>query len=200
GVTIVTNRVPILVDGKVLGAVATFQEVGKLQKLEQNVRMRLAEKGLMAKYRLEETVGVSPRFRETLARARKYARSDACVLITGESGTGKEILAQGIHLASRRAAGPFVAINCGALPESLLESELFGYVEGSFTGARRGGKPGLFELAHGGTIFLDEVSEMPPSLQSRFLRVIQEKEVMRLGDTKVVPVDVRVIAATNRPL
>lgn len=200
GVTIVTNRVPILVDGKVLGAVATFQEVGRLQKLEQNVRMRLAEKGLMAKYRLEESVGVSPRFWETLARARKFALSDACVLITGESGTGKEILAHGIHLASRRVAGPFVAVNCGALPESLLESELFGYVEGSFTGARRGGKPGLFELAHGGTIFLDEVSEMPPSLQSRFLRVIQEKEVMRLGDTKVIPVDVRVIAATNRPL
>ncbi|MDI6893827.1 MAG: sigma 54-interacting transcriptional regulator [Bacillota bacterium] len=202
GVTIVTNRVPILVDGQIMGAVATFQEVNKLQKLEQNVRIRLTQgqRGLVAKHALEDVLGVSANFRATVEAARKFSQSDACVLITGESGTGKEILAQGIHLASKRAAGPFVAVNCGALPENLLESELFGYVEGSFTGARKGGKPGLFELAHGGTIFLDEVSEVSPSLQSRFLRVIQEKEVMRLGDTRVVPVDVRVIAATNRPL
>jgi propionate catabolism operon transcriptional regulator len=126
--------------------------------------------------------------------------TDSTVLLQGESGTGKEMLAQGIHLASRRKKGPFVAINCAALPENLLESELFGYEEGSFTGARKGGKPGLFELAHHGTIFLDEMGELPLILQARLLRVLQEREVMRIGGSKVIPVDVRVIAATNRKL
>ena len=122
------------------------------------------------------------------------------MLIHGETGVGKELFAQGIHQASSRADGPFVAVNCAALPESLLESELFGYVEGAFTGAVRKGKPGLFELAHTGTIFLDEVSEIPLSLQGRLLRVLQEREVVRLGHDRVIPVDVRVICATNREL
>ncbi len=129
-----------------------------------------------------------------------YAEVDSTVLIMGETGTGKELFAQSIHNYSLRADKPFVAVNCAALPENLLESELFGYVEGAFTGARKGGKTGLFELAHGGTVFLDEISEMTPNLQARFLRVLQEKEVVRIGDDKIIPVDVRVIAATNRDL
>jgi transcriptional regulator with PAS, ATPase and Fis domain len=128
------------------------------------------------------------------------ALSDASILITGESGTGKELFSQAIHNASRRRAKPFVAINCAAIPESLLESELFGYDEGAFTGAKKGGKPGLFEIAHEGTVFLDEIGEMPLALQARLLRVLQEKCVMRVGGNRLIDIDVRVIAATNRNL
>ena len=138
---------------------------------------------------------------EDLIYRAKYAELDSTtVLILGETGTGKELFAHSIHNESPRAKGPFVAINCAALPENLLESELFGYEEGAFTGARRGGKIGLFEMAHMGTIFLDEIGDMPLNLQSRLLRVIQEKEVMRIGDDRVIPVDVRIIASTNRNL
>ncbi len=122
------------------------------------------------------------------------------MLITGESGTGKELFAHSIHQASPCRNGPFVAVNCAAIPENLLESERFGYSEGAFTGAVKGGKPGLFELAHKGTIFLDEISEMPLALQPRLLCVLQEKSVRRVGDDKMMPVEVRVIAATNRTL
>jgi transcriptional regulator with PAS, ATPase and Fis domain len=137
---------------------------------------------------------------EAIDVARQYARVDSTVLIHGETGVGKELFAQSIHTAGNRSSGPFVAVNCAALPEALLESELFGYVEGAFTGARRKGKPGLFELAHRGTIFLDEISEIPLSLQGRLLRVLQEREVIRLGHDRVIPVDVRVLCATNRDL
>ena len=128
------------------------------------------------------------------------AKSDSSILITGESGTGKEMFAQSIHNSSKRKEFQFVAVNCGALPESLLESELFGYEEGAFTGAKRGGKPGLFELAHKGTLFLDEIEEMPLKLQRSLLRVLQEREVMRLGGDRLISVDIRLIAATNRDL
>ncbi len=141
-----------------------------------------------------------PASRTPRSLAAQYARSDATVLVFGESGTGKELLAQGIHAASKRANQPFIAINCGAFPEMLLESELFGYEEGAFTGARRGGKLGLFEAAHTGTIFLDEIGEMPVSLQTRLLRVLQEKEILRVGAIEPTRVDVRVIAATHRDL
>ena len=128
------------------------------------------------------------------------AKSDSSVLITGESGTGKELFAQAIHNNSRRKNYQFVAVNCGALPESLLESELFGYEEGAFTGAKKGGKLGLFELAHNGTLFLDEIGEMPLNLQMRLLRVLQEREVMRIGGDRLIKVDIRIIVATNRNL
>jgi DNA-binding NtrC family response regulator len=143
-----------------------------------------------------EGVGVSSIFRGVIARARRVARTDADVLIEAESGTGKELLARLIHRTSLRADGPFVAVNCSAFPDNLLESELFGHVRGAFTGANNA-KPGKFELADGGTLLLDEIGELPPPLQPKLLRALQEREIDRLGDTKPVPVNVRVIATTN---
>ena len=135
-----------------------------------------------------------------LRRAQIYAETDATVLIQGETGTGKELIAQSIHNHSGRRNQPFVAVNCSALPESLLESELFGYEDGAFTGAKKGGKRGLFELAHRGTLFLDEIGELSPNLQARLLRALQEREIMRIGGDSIIPVDVRIIAATNKDL
>ena len=198
--SIVTNRVPITVDGEVLGAVATFQEIEKIQKMETQIRKKLLAKGHVAKSTFDDIKGRSKEINKTKDKATLYAEVDSTVLIIGETGTGKELFAQSIHNASLRVDKPFIAVNCAALPENLLESELFGYVEGAFTGARRSGKIGLFELAHGGTIFLDEISEMSSNLQARFLRVLQEKEVVKLGDDRIIPIDVRVIAATNRDL
>ena len=197
---IVTNRVPILVNGRIAGVVATFQEVGSIQRLEQNIRRKLAARGHVARWTFADIQGESPSIKHAIRQARRFAQVDSTVLITAETGTGKEMFAQAIHLDSPRRDGPFVAVNCAALAEELLESELFGYAEGAFTGARRGGKPGLFELAHGGTIFLDEIAEMSERLQAKVLRVLEQHEVARLGDDKVIPVDVRVIAATNRNL
>ncbi|MCR4429936.1 MAG: sigma 54-interacting transcriptional regulator [Tepidanaerobacteraceae bacterium] len=200
-VVIATNRVPIIVDGEIKGAVNTFQDVTQIQKMEQKIRRELHQKGLVAKYSFKDIIHKSQIMEDLIYRAKKYAELDSTtVLILGETGTGKELFAHSIHNESPRAKGPFVAINCAALPENLLESELFGYAEGAFTGARRGGKIGLFEMAHMGTIFLDEIGDMPLNLQSRLLRVIQEKEVMRIGDDRVIPVDVRIIASTNRNL
>lgn len=144
-------------------------------------------------------IGESPAFRDLVARAKHIAQTDADILIEAESGTGKELLARLIHRASPRASRPFVAVNCAAFPENLLESELFGHVRGAFTGALAA-KPGKFQMAHGGTLLLDEIGEMPLSLQPKLLRVLQEREVDRLGDTRPVPIDVRVIATTNRSL
>ncbi|HHV61280.1 MAG TPA: sigma 54-interacting transcriptional regulator [Firmicutes bacterium] len=200
GVQVITNRIPIVLDDRPVGAVVTFLDIGRIQSLEAKARKELATRGLVARVNFSDIIGSSGVMLRLIETARRYSQVDAPILICGETGTGKEMFAQAIHNASPRAGGPFVAVNCAALPESLLESELFGYVEGAFTGARRQGKLGLFELAHRGTIFLDEVSEMPLSVQARFLRVIQEKEVIRLGDDKVIPVDIRIIAATNRDL
>ena len=154
----------------------------------------------LARYRFEQLTGTSAAIQKRRRLAEQFAGVDATVLITGESGTGKELFAQAMHNASRRRLGAFVAINCAALPESLLESELFGYEEGAFTGSRKGGKPGLFENANGGTIFLDEIGDMPISLQTRMLRVLQEREVMHIGGGEPIAIDVRIIAATNREL
>ncbi|GAA0805278.1 sigma-54-dependent Fis family transcriptional regulator [Faecalicatena orotica] len=200
GTLVSTNRIPIIVDGEVMGAVATFQDVKALQDSEQKIRIKLHQKGLFAKYNFEDIIGNSYKLRENISLAKKFARSDATILIQGETGTGKELFAQSIHNASLRAEGPFVAVNCGSLPRNLLEAELFGYVEGAFTGASKGGKMGLFEMAHGGTIFLDEIGEMPVETQVQLLRVLQEKEIRRIGSDRVTPVNIRVITATNRDL
>lgn len=197
---IVTNRVPIIIKNKVRGVVATFQDITKIQDLEQKIRKQLSKKGLIAKHTFDDIIGSSNAIKELLYLAKKYSKIDSTVHIYGESGTGKELFAQAIHNNSDRSNMPFIAVNCAALPSNLLESELFGYQEGAFTGAKKGGKQGLFELAHNGTIFLDEISEMDIGLQSRLLRVIQEREVMRIGDDKIIPVDVRIIVATNKNL
>ena len=197
---VVANRVPIVVDGRPVGVVSTFQNIAKLQNLEHKVRRILSDKGHIAKYTFDNILGQSEAFQEAITIAKEYAVSQSTILIHGESGTGKEMFAHALHFAGPRQQGPFVAINCAALPENLLESELFGYREGAFTGARKGGKPGLLELAHKGTIFLDEIGEMSPRLQARVLRVLEEREIMRLGDDRVIPVDVWVIAATHRNL
>jgi len=199
-VKVVGNRVPIIVDRKIEGVVTTFQKIDVLQKIESTVRRKLSNKGLSARYSFVDIIGKSEALRSTVSLAQEYAAIDSTVMIYGRTGTGKEIFAQAIHNASRRRNEPFVAINCAALPESILESELFGYVEGAFTGARKAGKAGVFEMAHGGTLLLDEVGEMPAVLQSRFLRVIEQREIMRLGDSRILPVNVRLIAATHRNL
>lgn len=199
-IKILTNRIPIIVNGEVTGAVATFQNIDTIKKAEEKIRRKLHEKGFLAKTCLDDIVGDSRLMQDVKKEAELYAQSNSTVLILGESGTGKELFAQGIHNASARSKRPFIAINCAALPDSLLESELFGYEEGAFTGAKKGGKAGFFELAHGGTIFLDEIGGISPKLQSRLLRVIEEREVMRIGGDHIIPVDIRIIAATNKNL
>ena len=198
--TVVSNLLPILENGQRTGMVMTCQDTSAVQRADQRIRSSRRPGAFVAKYRLEQISGSSLANRELLRLAERYARADSTILITGESGTGKELLAQGIHNASPRPHGPFVAINCAAFPESLLESELFGYEEGAFSGSRKGGKPGLFEAAHRGTLFLDEIGDMPVSLQTRLLRVLQEREVLRLGGTEPISIDVRVIAATHQDL
>ena len=147
-----------------------------------------------------QLVGNAPSFKEVIHKAQMVAPNDVAVMISGESGTGKEMVANAIHQASKRSTKPFVAINCGAIPENLMESELFGYVGGAFTGANTQGRIGKFELANGGTIFLDEVTEMPIILQTKLLRVLQEHRIERLGSNKTIKLDVRVISATNRDI
>jgi transcriptional regulator with PAS, ATPase and Fis domain len=180
--------------------ICTLNEVATIQKMEENVRRRLYAKGYIAKYKFDTIKGSGSAITSTIEKAGRFAEKDLTVLIHGESGTGKELFAQAMHNASGRSNGPFIAINFAAIPENLVESELFGYEEGAFTGAVKGGKPGIFEQAHKGTIFLDEIGDAPLSIQSRLLRVLQEQEVMRVGASKVIPIDVRVIAATNKDL
>ncbi|MBP2659937.1 MAG: proprionate catabolism activator, Fis family [Firmicutes bacterium] len=194
------NIAPITVNQTVVGAIITFQDITRIQEIEAKVRRNVIGKKFFAKYQFDDIVGNSPQIIETKLIAKEIGKVDATVLILGESGTGKELFAQSIHNNSQRKSGPFVAVNCAALPPNLLESELFGYVEGAFTGATKKGKPGLFEMAHKGTILLDEISEMDKYGQTRLLRVLQEKQVMRLGDDKYIPIDVRIIAATNKNL
>ncbi|MFZ5647663.1 MAG: sigma 54-interacting transcriptional regulator [Bacillota bacterium] len=194
------SSMPINVKNIERGLVISFQSADRIQVLEQNLRRQLFKKGLVAKHTFNDLIGKSSLLNETVKRAKKFAAANATVLITGESGTGKELFAQSIHNESSRRKHPFVAVNCAAIPENLLESELFGYEEGAFTGAKKGGKAGLFELAHGGTIFLDEIREMSLPVQARLLRVLQEREIMRVGSDRVIPVDLRIIAATNYDL
>lgn len=200
GTVVVSNRVPITLGENVVGAVITFQDARRIQQTEKEVRRELYLKGHVAKHTFADLITESSSMKRMIAQATRFAATDSTVLITGETGTGKELVAQGIHNASSRRKGPFVAVNCAALPASILESELFGYEEGAFTGSRKRGKPGLFELAHGGSIFLDEIGDMPLSMQARLLRVLEQREVMRLGGEQMIPVDIRVIAATHRDL
>ncbi|PRF27002.1 propionate catabolism operon regulatory protein PrpR [Burkholderia multivorans] len=200
GVRYVVHRGPLVDRGVTSGSVLTFQESRAVERLDRALRSQPNTQQFAARYSLDDVVGASAPMTRVRELVRRYAKSDATVLVLGESGTGKEMIAQSLHGLSARRSYPFVAVNCGAFPEALLESELFGYEEGAFTGARRGGKTGLFEAAHRGTLFLDEIGEMPPSLQSRLLRVLQEREVIRLGSTEPIRIDVRVIAATHRPL
>lgn len=189
--------VPVKVAGFIGGAIAMLREFSREEKAQHELRVQLLNRGYRARYTFENIIGESMEMNELKAIAGGMARSDGSVLISGESGTGKELFAQAMHNASARRDYQFVAVNCAALPESILESELFGYEEGAFTGARKGGKPGLFELAHKGSLFLDEIGEMAPHLQSRLLRVLQEREVVRLGGDRVIKVDIRLFAATN---
>ncbi|MCO5414749.1 propionate catabolism operon regulatory protein PrpR [Ralstonia mojiangensis] len=202
GVNYVIHRGPLTSTGAgaAEGTVFTFQESRAVERLDRTLRSRQRPQQFSARYRLEDLVGESLPMERVRTLVRRYAKSDATVLVLGESGTGKEMVAQGMHQLSARRDFPFVAINCGAFPEALLESELFGYEEGAFTGARKGGKTGLIEAAHRGTLFLDEIGEMPLPLQSRLLRVLQEREVVRLGSTEPTRVDIRVVAATHRAL
>ena len=178
----------------------SHKDLNEIQRLEELVRQKRLEERNIAPETLEKIIGTSPAIRQTVAIARKMAVSDSAILIQGESGTGKELIARGIHNASARHSGPFVAVNFAALSENLLESELFGYVPGAFTGASRHGSAGLFEEAHHGTLFLDEIGDAPLQFQVRLLRVLQEKQIRRVGSTKVIPIDVRIIVATNRDL
>ncbi len=198
--TLVVNRIPLRARGTQKGAMLTCQDSSAVQRLERELRSQSRPRRFVARHLLSSIVGTSTAIQQVRALSERYARTDATVLITGESGTGKELVAQGIHNASTRRDHPFVAINCAAFPEALLESELFGHDEGAFTGSRRGGRQGLFEAAHTGTIFLDEIGDMPMTLQTRLLRVLQERQVLRLGSNDPTPVDVRVIAATNKDL
>jgi propionate catabolism operon transcriptional regulator len=199
-IVITANTSILEVDRNIQGVLCSFQDITKLQNLEKKIRYELNKKGLVTKYKFQDIITYDPVMKNTLAKARKIGLTDSTVMIYGESGTGKEMIAQSIHNISSRKNEPFVAINCAAISESLLESELFGYEEGAFTGARKGGKPGLFELAHGGTIFLDEINSVSLNLQTNLLRVLEEKEVMRIGSDYVIPLDVRIISAANEEL
>lgn len=211
GHKMISMRVPIKEDGKVVGAIGKvmFKDLSnfkilsnKLWNLEKEVeyyKNELSSDG-KAIYTFNNIIGHSDRSLEVMKMARRVAKIDSNVLITGESGTGKELFAHSIHNASGRCLKPFVKINCGAIPAELFESEMFGYEEGAFTGAKRSGKKGKFEHANGGTILLDEIGDMPMNMQVKLLRVIQEKELVRVGGNDVIKVDVRVIASTNKSL
>ncbi|MBP2628742.1 MAG: proprionate catabolism activator, Fis family [Firmicutes bacterium] len=199
-VDVLCNKIAIVVNNTTVGAVVTFQDVTKIQQMEARVRRRIYDFGHIASYSFKNMESTSSELVQTIEMAKDFSLTHSSILIIGETGTGKEVFAQSIHNYSERRQGPFVAINCAALPSQILESELFGYVGGAFTGANPKGKPGLFEVAHGGTIFLDEIAEMEYVTQGKLLRIVQEKKVMRLGSDRVIPIDVRIIAATNKNL
>jgi transcriptional regulator with PAS, ATPase and Fis domain len=200
GENYVVNSTPMAHEGKSLGTLIAFQAAQTISNTESRIRDRLRVSGHIAKHRFEDILGESQAVQYAIHQAKRFAHVDSNVLLYGETGTGKELFAQSIHKESRWASGPFVAVNCAAIPENLMESELFGYEPGAFTGAVKTGKAGLFEVAHEGTIFLDEISELSLPLQSRLLRVIQEREIRRVGANRVIPINVRIISATNRDL
>lgn len=195
-----TRGTLIRVDKNTYGVLGIIQDITKLQNLERKIRIDLNKKGMCARYSFDDFIFKDNVSKEFIEESKKIGISDYTVLLYGESGSGKEILAHSIHNISKRKDKPFVAINCATIAENLLESELFGYEEGAFTGARKGGKLGLFELAHGGTLFLDEINSLPLNLQAKLLRVIEERQIMRLGSDYIIPLDIRIIAATNESL
>ncbi|MFJ7363650.1 sigma 54-interacting transcriptional regulator [Peribacillus frigoritolerans] len=195
---VIVNVAPIIVDGCLKGSVGVIHDVSEIQSLTHELnRARQIIRTLQAKYSFDDIIGASEEMKLPIEQAKLSARTPATVLLRGESGTGKELFAHAIHNASDRKFNKFVRVNCAAISESLLESELFGYDEGAFTGASRGGKVGFFEEANQGSIFLDEIGELPANIQAKLLRVLQEKEIVRVGGTKPIPINVRVIAATN---
>ena len=195
---VVVNVAPIIVDSKLKGSVGVIHDMSEIHSLTNELnRARQIIRTLEAKYTFDDIIGSSEEMQIAIEQAKLGAKTPATVMLRGESGTGKELFAHAIHNASDRKYNKFVRVNCAALSESLLESELFGYEEGAFSGAKRGGKRGLFEEAHNGSIFLDEIGELSANTQAKLLRVLQEHEITRVGGTKPVPINVRVIAATN---
>lgn len=195
---VLVDVAPIIVDGALKGSVAVIHDVSELRSLSDQLdRAQRLIRRLDTKYTFDDIVAESHIMREVVGQARRAAATPATVLLSGESGTGKELFAHAIHHAGDRAKRPFISVNCGAIPDTLQESQLFGYVEGAFTGAKRGGQKGCFLESQGGTIFLDEISESNIAVQTKLLRVLQEKEIVPVGASRPVPVDVRVIAATN---
>ncbi len=192
--SLVTGRKIMNEHGEVASVVGIIKEKKEVYRLVNRLT------GAKAVFHFESIIHKDPQMAKTIAIAQTVAGSDTRVLLEGESGTGKELFAQAIHNASPRCSGPFVALNCSAIPRELIESELFGYAEGAFTGAKKGGKPGKFELADGGTLFLDEINSMPLEMQVKLLRVLQQNEITALGGTQAIPVDVRIIAASNKSL
>lgn len=180
-------------DHKAQGAVIVLRDMKSIHQLIETIRKP-------GSFTFEELIYHGNPLQQCIDTAKRVSKSQATVLLSGESGTGKELFAKAIHYESERSDGPYVPINCAAIPETLLESELFGYEEGAFTGARKGGHPGLFEVAQGGTLFLDEIGEIPLHLQAKLLRVLEDRTIRRVGGTKSIPIDVRIIAATNRNL
>ncbi len=197
---VLVNMNPYKRDGEIQGAIVHLNQKEQVENLESQIKTEIYAKGRVARYHFPDIQGESEAIEECRYKAKQFAKHHANILILGESGTGKELFAQSIHNYSMRKEQPFVAINCGSLPMSLLESELFGYVGGAFTGASRQGKKGLIEQADKGTIFLDEISEMDLQGQVRLLRVLEERVITRVGDDRVIPVDVRIVAASNKNL
>ena len=200
GVNVSAEVVPVMRQSACIGAFAILQRFNDVEARQSQLRGQLLHKGYRAKYGFEDVIGESEAIQRTKDVLRRMAASESPILLIGETGTGKELFAHAVHRASRRKDGPFVAINVAAFPENLLESELFGYEEGAFTGAKKGGRLGLFEISHRGTLFLDEVEGMSLSLQVKLLRVLQEREIMRVGGASIIPIDVRIVAATNESL
>ncbi len=211
GSFVIANRIPIIENKEIIGAIGTilFRDLHDWKEMNNNIKELLARNNLYhpedeptngINYTLHDLKGNSKAILELKERIKRVAEGDISILVRGESGTGKEIIAQSIHQLSSRSQKPFVSVNCGAIPEHLIESELFGYAEGAFTGAKKGGKIGKFQLADGGTLFLDEIGDMPQHMQVKMLRVLQEGEVEPVGSLQSQKVDVRIVAATNRPL
>ncbi|MGB9903624.1 MAG: sigma 54-interacting transcriptional regulator [Desulfotomaculales bacterium] len=198
---VLVDAAPIMVNNVIKGSVAVIHDVSEIRRLsEELARARRLIRKLEARYTFDDIIGVSASLRQAVAQAKEVAATSATVLLRGESGTGKELFAHAIHQASSRRQGPFIRVNCAAIPDSLFESELFGYAEGAFTGSRRGGRQGYFGEAENGTIFLDEISEINLGTQAKLLRVLQEREFTRVGESRPIPVNVRIIAATNANL